>query len=211
ACFQVEESLQFKFTTLKDALVGVHNFFGDDIGTGRGEWPRKTAETMLTIFAHARRLKDEVRFHEASSKLTNHERKALTQVRALTLGMAQEEEEEERKTAKLPISKEEDDEMEKAKKVSKKEKEKLPFSEEEDDEDAKAKNKRKELQRIRSMEIPATPSVFDAWSQDANECSPVPTKKRVLKDAIFIKKKPAAKDPKEGGKAAQKAAAEEAE
>ena len=87
----------------------------------------------------------------------------------------------------------------KPRKLSKKEKEKLPFSEEEDDEGARAKNKRKkekeqELQRIRSMEIPATPSVFDAWSQDANECSPVPTKKRALKDAIFIKKKPAAKD-----------------
>ena len=142
ACFQVEESLQFKFTTLKDALaVGVHNFFGDDIGGGRAEWPRKTAETMLTIFAHARRLKDEVRFREACSKLTNHERKMLTEVRAMILGTA--EGEEERKTAKLPISKEENDEEEKAKKLSKKEKEKLPFSEEEDDEDARAKNKRK--------------------------------------------------------------------
>ncbi|CAE7224265.1 unnamed protein product [Symbiodinium microadriaticum] len=213
ACFQVEETLQFKFTTLKDALaVGVHNFFGDDIGGGRAEWPRKTAETMLTIFAHARRLKDETRFREACSKLTNHERKMLTEVRAMILGTAQEE--EERKTAKLPISKEEEDEEEKAKKLSKKEKEKLP--EEEDDEDARAKNKRKkekeqELQRIRSMEIPATPSVFDAWSQDANECSPVPTKKRALKDAIFIKKKPAAKDLKDERKAAKKAAAEETE
>ena len=198
-CFQVEESLQFKFSTLKDALaVGVHNFFGDDIGGGRAEWPRKTAEMMLTIFAHARRLKDETRFREACSKLTNHERKMLTEVRTMILRTAQEE--EERKTAKLPISKEEEDEEdeeEKAKKLSKKEKEKLPFSEEEDDEDAKNKKKKEkeqELQRIRSMEIPATPSVFDAWSQDANECSPAPTKKRALKDAIFIKKKPAAKD-----------------
>ena len=202
ACFQVEESLQFKYTTLKDALaVEVHNFFGDDIGGGRAEWPRKTAETMLTIFAHARRLKDETRFREASRKLTNQERKMLTEVRAMVLGTAEEEEEEERKTGKRPSSKEEEDEEEKAKKLSKKEKEKekLPFSEEEADEDARAKNKSKkekeeDLQRIRSMEIPATPSVFDAWSQDANECSPVPTKKRALKDAIFVQKKPAAKD-----------------
>ena len=153
---------------------------------------------MLTIFAHARRLKDETRFREACSKLTNHERKMLTEVRTMILRTAQEE--EERKTAKLPISKEEEDEEdeeEKAKKLSKKEKEKLPFSEEEDDEMPRTKRRRKRnrsWQRIRSMEIPATPSVFDAWSQDANECSPVPTKKRALKDAIFIKKKPAAKD-----------------
>ena len=57
ACYKVEVSLQFKFSTLKEALQSVHGYYGDDFGSGRGEWPRKTAETMLTIFAHARRLK----------------------------------------------------------------------------------------------------------------------------------------------------------
>ena len=53
------------------------------------------------------------------------------------------------------------------------------------------KRRRRDMDLIRSLEIPLTPSV-NGFSQAANECSPVPAKKAALKEKIF--KKPSCKD-----------------
>ena len=64
---------EVRFRTFGDDLGSGRGecFYGEDLGNGRGESTRKTAQTMLTIFAHARRLKNEVRFRTFGDDLGN--------------------------------------------------------------------------------------------------------------------------------------------
>lgn len=188
ACYEVEPSLQFKFSDIKEALHVVQSHFGDDIGKG-ADWCRKTTQTVMTVFTHARRLKDDVRYREASSKLTDHEQKLLAKVRAMVLGEPEVQDEgsvtSKQKAKEQKHTEETEEEDVKKKRRTGKEEDPLDIPQ--------TPKRRRDLDMIRCLEIPQTPSsVQGSFSQAANDCSPVPTKKAVLKDRIM--KKPSSQD-----------------
>ena len=191
ALHALEPTLSFKFVHLKEGLQGVGRSFGQELtGPTLEHWSRTTADTVLTVLSHTRRLKDETRYQEAGRKLTVLEMKEFEKLRALVVAptstgsraketsKAQEAEEEQQTEARSST-----EEVE----------EPATCKERQDHSKQAAKTTTEDkahFKMISSMEVPQTPPL-DGYSQEADCCSPVPTKKAVLKQQIGILKKPA--------------------
>ena len=174
ALHALEPTLSFKFVHLKEGLQDVGRSFGQELtGPTLEHWSRTTADTVLTILSHTRRLKDETRYKEAGRKLTVLEMKEFEKLRALVVEAEEEQQTEARSSTEVEepaTCKETQDHSKQAAKTTTEDKAHFKI--------------------ISSMEVPQTPPL-DGYSQEADCCSPVPTKKAVLKQEIGILKKPA--------------------
>ena len=171
ALHALEPTLSFKFVHLQD----VGRSFGQELtGPTLEHWSRTTADTVLTVLSHTRRLKDETRYKEAGRKLTVLEMKEFEKLRALVVEAEEEQQTEARSSTEVEepatCKETQDHSKQAAKKTTTEDKAHFKI--------------------ISSMEVPQTPPL-DGYSQEAGCCSPVPTKKAVLKQQIGILKKPA--------------------
>ena len=84
---KVEASLRLKYRPVKDALAELEAVWPELAEGARGkkmqEWKGQTADCVLTVLNHAKRLKDETRFKEVISKASGAERATLTALRKL--------------------------------------------------------------------------------------------------------------------------------
>ncbi|CAE7453371.1 unnamed protein product [Symbiodinium microadriaticum] len=86
---EVESTLNFKYNPLKDCLRLVIKDYPDlkhQVPFAKQDaWPGDTAEMLLTVMAHARRLCNDTRFKEACSKATQFEIQDLEAIRSQLL------------------------------------------------------------------------------------------------------------------------------
>ena len=157
ALHALEPTLSFKFVHMKEGL--------GSFGTGPTleHWARTTADTILTVLSHTRRLKDEIRHTEAGAAQEAEQRK-----------QAKHRKQRRNNKQRLEVLQRKWRSQQLASKQAAK---------------TTAEDKA-QFKMISSMEVPQTPPV-DGYSQDADCCSPAPTKKAVLKQQIGILKKPA--------------------
>ena len=183
----VNPTLLYKYKNLKDSLASVSTTWKDLLGQqarGQKSWKEWMSDNILTVLLHARRLKDPVRYNEVLHKATVFEKGELKKVRELVLN-AQEDQNKDLE------DKEDEDDLDKKDKQAEDKPGTL-----EDLDLGKLVDKPGSLSDM-DLDIPMTPktcrSAVGSLTQAAEELSPVPAKKGVLKSAI--QKKPALKKP----------------
>ena len=195
ALHALEPTLSFKFVHLKEGLQGVGRSFGQELtGPTLEHWARTTADTILTVLSHTRRLKDEIRYKEAGRKLTVLEMKEFEKLRDLVVVPTRGTEGSTGSRAKQRSKAQEAEEEQQTEARSSTEEVEEPATckqqEDQSKQAAKTTEDKAHFNMINSMEVPQTPPL-DGYSQDADCCSPVPTKKAVLKQQIGILLSPA--------------------
>ena len=185
----VNSTLLYKYRDLKDSLASVATTWKELVGQqahGHKAWKEWMADNILTVLLHARRLKDPVRYNEVLHKATVFEKQALKKVRELVLN-AQEDQDEKKDLE----DNEDQDDLDKKDEQAEDEPGTLK-----DLDLGKLLDKAGSLSDM-DLDIPMTPktcrSAVGSLTQAAEELSPVPAKKAVLKSAI--QKKPALKKP----------------
>ena len=194
ALHALEPTLSFKFVHMKEGLQGVGRSFGQELtGPTLEHWARTTADTILAVLFHTRRLKDEIRYKEAGRKLTVLEMKELEKLRDLVVVPSTKGSTGSRAKQTSKAQEAEEEQQTEARSSTEEVEEPTTCKRTEDHSKQAAKTTTEDkahFKMISSMEVPQTPPL-DGYSQDADCCSPVPTKKAVLKQQIGILKKPA--------------------
>ena len=190
ALSHVTPSLALKYGQLKEVLQEVGRTWKQVVEQAplkkQGTWAGDTADTILILLTHCRRLADKQKFKECCSKATDWQVQQLEKLRELALqGKAEEVSQEstpEKKRATLSV-------------VS------TPAK--------KKKGSRESVVDALDFDIPHTPEVSTPLSEggqceaEAELASPVPTSKQRIRDQMGVPKlakKPSMKGKKKGAK-----------
>lgn len=177
-------SLTMKYGQLKDCFTSLAKKW-----TGlleripvekQNTWPADTAEVVMILLAHTRRLADSNKFKECCSKATEWQIQQLDKLRKIALR-----------------AKEEEPEQEISKQQRNLEKEQPQLPEETSKKPRKVEKERPELdEMLAGLELPATPcsASEDLLEADADKASPIPPSKHEIKKQFgLVQKKPSGK------------------